>query len=435
MKRRAWMLVAAAVSAAEVNAAPAPAPPKIEWVRQPAAGSLYATWSDAAKLAAGGAATMHCKVGPQGLLSNCTIVDEAPTGVGYGLAALALMPEYVAPAASPTELTFRVDFKPLPANSGAIVPPTWRKSVGDLDVRRYWPVQAMRREQGGRASYRCKVDLRGRLFDCRTLEEEPAGQHFGDAALAMTSQLLMSPATFRGEPVISEFTSEVEFRTVEWPSMADTPSHLFGAAEIPWQAAPSVADMLAAYPSKARAGRLGGSAMLECLFTRAGNLGLCDIIGEEPESLGFGRAAQNLAKRFRAPEYVGKGRSVGGLVVKLRFQFAPTLADAPIPAVEPTWVEAPSPPQIAGAFADVASRAGVTRVNATVDCLVGPAGDLDDCRVVAEQPSGRDVGKVALSLAARFKAQTWTETGAPVVGGRIRIPMSVDLEPGRPAAS
>src|SRR5688500_14734656 len=71
------------------------------------------------------------------------------------------------------------------------------------------------------------------------------------------------------------------------------------AAQTSWLAAPTAADMAAAYPQKARDAGVGGGVELTCTANRKGEMTDCDVLGESPRGYGFGVAARRLAEQLR----------------------------------------------------------------------------------------------------------------------------------------
>ena len=87
-----------------------------------------------------------------------------------------------------------------PPKPSVISMPTWeRKPTGD-DVARLYPKAAAAAHVEGRATIHCTVTASGDLADCRVAGEDPMGQGFGDAALAMASKFKMKPQTRDGVP-------------------------------------------------------------------------------------------------------------------------------------------------------------------------------------------------------------------------------------------
>lgn len=84
-----------------------------------------------------------------------------------------------------------------------------------------------------------------------------------------------------------------------------------------WAELPAPDDMAGAYPGFAGTAKLSGQANLVCIGAPNGRLAACDVVWEAPEGLGFGRAALEVAPRFRlAP------RTVDGEASKSRIRFS-----------------------------------------------------------------------------------------------------------------
>jgi TonB family protein len=193
---------------------------------------------------------------------------------------------------------------------------------------------------------------------------------------------------------------------------------------INWLAAPSYADVVAAYPAQARQGRQAGSALLRCRFKSQGQVGDCEIGREEPTGQGFGASALSLAPLFRGPTTDARGHSVEGARVQIPFVFAPAaLGPAPAAGGPPIWLKLPSPEQFAAAFPKAASEKGILTARVVLDCGVAAEGGLSACKPVSEDPTGYGLGQATLPLTADFKLNIWSAEGAPVVGGQIRVPI------------
>ena len=115
------------------------------------------------------------------------------------------------------------------------------------------------------------------------------------------------------------------------------------------------------------------------------------------------------------------------LAVVLQAQPAPTPAPAtdldggePEYVTRPEWRLVPTSEDLARHYPRQTERAGGT---ATVDCVIDAWGRLQDCVVVAESPAGAGFGVATLQLTRKFRSAPTDQTGAPVEGRRVRIPM------------
>jgi hypothetical protein len=418
-------LLALAADAA-AQPAPAPSPQASRWARIPTPDQIRKIRPPQV-LQQGGRAVIRCHVDEAGALSGCATVTETPAGSGYGqgLASLAadfqMKPDRVKTEAPDGVVTlvdgmFRVD-----------TPPDWLRKPTQNDVMVVWPKSAWARHLGGRAVIGCLISLQGALFDCVTLEESPARENFGAAAIALTPQFLMKPAKLKGEPVVSQVNIPINFVMPPGGGGGGRGAADEGRQTMPtamaWAAAPSFADMAAAYPKKAREAHLSGHVTVACSFTRIGALVDCTTISEEPKGQGFGAAAHNLARQFRAPPELTV-RALGLSNVQVPFTFDAAVLTETKPAIgKPQWAALPSADETSAAFSGV-TKAGVGgTVRVMLACGVQPGGGVADCKVAREEPAGQGVGAAALSLAPRFKITTWTIEGLPTVGGEVNIPL------------
>ena len=177
------------------------------------------------------------------------------------------------------------------------------------------PAGAMKTGQGGKAVIACVITVQGMLRDCRVASESPAGQGFGAAALTLSVQFQMRPMVKAGVPAESLVNIPIV-----WPDMHDgSTSRLLNPeffntintrviSNVRWSQAPTVADVLAAYPAKARTGKAGGLATLDCALTKAGGLHECRVLQEAPFGMGFGAAARGLSAKFAGPTSTPLGR-------------------------------------------------------------------------------------------------------------------------------
>lgn len=87
-----------------------------------------------------------------------------------------------------------------------------------------------------------------------------------------------------------------------------------------WARQPSAAQMMRAYPERAVAAALPGSASLNCLVLPGGGVTDCNVTRETPGGYGFGQAAQSLSRHFRINPRTVDGAAEGSRVaINLRF--------------------------------------------------------------------------------------------------------------------
>jgi TonB family protein len=315
-------------------------------------------------------------------------------------------------------------------------PPEWLHKPHEDDLMSVWPRKALDRGTGGKATIHCKVNTQGVLFGCAVVSEYPEGDGFGAAAIAITRQFQLKPALQDGVPVIFD---GVTFPIVFPKPEAATGSHRSGVGyarpagellmtDAPWGAAPSIAEVTAAYPAKAREAKAGGRALIDCIFTGDAHLTGCQTMFEEPKTLGFGSAARSLAKSFVGPLKRPDGQPIQGARVEIGFSFAPGMADGTALVARPRWTGLPEAADFQSGFPAKARQAGVTHGRALLGCSVSTTGGLEACKVETEDQPGYGFGEAALALTPAFKMRLWSDDGQPMVGGKLRIPIRYELD-------
>jgi TonB family protein len=179
-----------------------------DWQRLPTADDLTQYYPKAAADAGlGGRAVIACNVTAEGALDGCQVAQEDPPGSGFGGAALSLaslfrmrpMTRDGTPVAG-GKVRIPIRFQPPAATEVASCPKPEESTL-------FYPTRAYQKGVSGSATLQCKVEAGGRLGACHVLEEKPADESFGLAAVrqatcTMTSKL--APG--------SEVTFPVEFR-------------------------------------------------------------------------------------------------------------------------------------------------------------------------------------------------------------------------------
>lgn len=316
--------------------------------------------------------------------------------------------------------------------------PEWVRQPTARDFMGVFPRAALEKGVGGRATLGCIVTVQGTLRACRVEAQEPAEAGFGGAALALAPQFLLKPALKGGQPVE---------HAVRIPLKFDKPDKALGSfispssggftfqsnkvySRLPYRAAPSVQEVLAAYPQKARERKAGGAVNLNCLIGGGGKLSSCSLIKEEPQGLGFARSARDLAAKFAVPDKDGQGNSLVGARTILLVTFAADSLDGTPTIGRPRWLTTPSIRDLAAVLPKEVLQAGA-QGQVTMTCTIGPDGGLQGCAPASEQPTGQGYGQAAVALAPKFRAAIWTEEGLPTVGALVRVPVRFDVKAGR----
>jgi hypothetical protein len=199
------------------------------------------------------------------------------------------------------------------------------------------------------------------------------------------------------------------------------------ATNLVWGEAHSFTDVIMAWPTKA--GSLKeGRAVLQCRIIAAGRLSNCDVIAEQPQGQGFGRAARGLVRHFQLKIDYSQ-LSPGDHFVNIPFHFInPNTAEGQAHKVsDPRWISMPDPARVQGAFPKAAADAGVKAGVGVIDCATAPDGRLTDCRVSREDPTGLGFGEAAMSVAPIMQMNPWTDDGRPVDGARVKLPIAFKL--------
>lgn len=420
-------IVSVLVVSVEAQGAP-PSSADENWARQPTAAESSA--ADAQfKIPPDiiGGAAMRCAVNDDGSLTECQVILENPIGTGMGAALLSLAPAYR--RKPPGKLDLRnvnvVEYR-YPVDTH----PDWVRRPRPEDIRAVWPSEAMKRGVGGRAVINCLVTAQGALTQCLAIEEWPASEGFGGAAIALSPQLTFKPAKLNGVAVPSPVTIPFNFGAGVGTGPIPGDKKVL-PVNMAWAEAPSYADVAAAYPKKASIEKRGGRATLACDMTQEGRLASCDSLASEPRGYGFDTAAKALARQFRlqllTPEDKTTARKI---VVHIPFTFDPAMLTQSTPIIgKPSWASLPSGPEAQAAFQSL-KQPGTIR--AMLSCTVQPAGALGGCKVESETPAGSGAGAAGLTLAPRFKVSTWTTEGLPTIGGTIRVPLRYDGDPPAP---
>jgi TonB family protein len=319
----------------------------------------------------------------------------------------------------------------------------WLKPPSPEDLAAVWPVQAWREGLGGRAVISCKVNTHGALFDCAVESETPDGAGFGTAALALTPQLLMKPATRNGVPVVSDVRIPINFKTPDVATGTRIPggNGPYGGgsrqvlSNVPWVSAPTYAQVAAAYPKRAREQQIGGRVTLSCRFKADGRLGGCASLQEEPKGAGFYGAAKSLADAFLAPTELPDGTKIAGIETHIPFTFGVEMLDPAKRVIgKPRWAALPEGKQVLGGYPPAAVKAGVGNARVVMDCAVADGGRLESCSLQTEDPPGLGFAQSALDLVGAFQLRPWTAEGLPTIGGRVRIPIRYQLPEEPPPA-
>lgn len=221
---------------------------------------------------------------------------------------------------------------PAPAHQAAAPPAPAPTRVSLTDpVLAYYPGAAKTAGVEGQAVIRCRRDEHLALTGCTLVSEQPAGQGFGAAALAMAAKsppnpklILKDAAAEPSADLTVQFAPRPPYIAPDLTRMA----HIVKAASIVSQ--PSVAQIQAEYPPRALDNQIQGAAVIECAVTLDGKLADCHVYDEQPNGYGFGQAALDLAGDFLLKPRVVDGEPVGGSPVRISVAFTSGDPSAPL---------------------------------------------------------------------------------------------------------
>src|SRR5579872_418286 len=306
----------------------------------------------AAQAGVSGAVKMKCAATAAGLLSNCAVVQETPTGEGFGAAALSLA---AGMALKPTDasgqpitgrnLIVPVRFEAaMLRNPGTIMGnPDWLRKPTNDELIRFYPADA--RGVNGKARIQCIVSTRGLLEKCVLNAESPVGHGFGASALAMSSTFLMRPMTVDGLPVGgAQVVIPINFEGTPGGGMGLLPSDTIRVMRAaPWMSAPTAEALSAAFPKRAVGKVASAHVVLRCGFRDDGGLKDCETVSDTADDRNFVDAAKTLTKDFRAIVDPKKDK-LSGLRVDIPFDFRdPSQPSPPNEVYDPLWLKTINP--------------------------------------------------------------------------------------------
>jgi TonB family protein len=366
-----------------------------------------------------------------------------------------------------------------PAMPAVVTQPDWIAKPTGADLARNYPKVAQLLDIEGYAVIKCDVDAYGALQACKAADEQPLGQGFGPAALAMASAFRMRPMTRNGQPVDGgKITIPIRFRL---PVNAPEPA----PAAVP-QADPTTVALARRYAGQIQseelelmairswADRLESTDETTPKETRSAAADALRKAAEADAALYAEDKAAALASTYSPAELAGIVAFVdtpAGAVLKPNMEMVATSGLVALdtwrriraearaafcssrdcnPAISlmaatkaaipnPSWSQAPSEVMIENARPWILAALGLAG-SAQLLCHVDAQATPSDCTVAAEAPAGMGVGTAATSLATKFRVHpilmSQGAQGQTIALG-LSFPKPPDLDPysPRPARS
>jgi TonB family protein len=304
------------------------------WRRIPNGNEMRAVYpAEPLRRGQGGKAIIECLVGANGALGACRLVNETPTGQGFGDAALALTPSFLM---SP----MTVDGQPV--EGGVVRIPIIFNSDGpqmveEQNKRLYrtmiWDQQPSRAEiadafhagTGGKGPgeeatvvMRCHLGADGELVGCAPLNVA------GSTRYGAAVNRLIGRFRARLDPTTGPKRHDmVDVAFHLWPG---TPTDAAAAALPPLETVemtilngPTEADL--ALPEPARTSGLTSAwAEVECAVATTGRLGDCHTVTEQAPGLQVDTATMRVAEKVRIATWNSLGEPTTGRHVRLRLE-------------------------------------------------------------------------------------------------------------------
>lgn len=361
-------------------------------------------------------ARVTCIVAADNALKNCAVTAESDASAGYGQAALGLMDRYQFAAAHigkerfESVVTIPIDFgAPMTARltDGTRLayvvkgPTAAQKQAAYPDTARFFGV-------GGYATLTCTVTVQGRATDCVVRDESDAALGFADAALSLVDTYEFKPAMKDGQLISSITELTVNFVGDESRrALRQGPNRV---ARVDYAAAPSKAEVEAAYRAQFGDRPRTGRTQLRCVVGPVGALTRCEPTYKAEADADINKVAMSLVGKFLVGRDYDREELPLGDTVLVPFAFE---GDVATPWL--TW--GPTSRTII-AVAPAEAR-GLENMKAAVTCTVGAGGAMGECHVTSESTPGVRLGDTALGLAQRYRAELWARTGQPSEGREI----------------
>lgn len=201
---------AAALITALAATTAAQAQPAVAWAKTPTPADVAAAYPERAKAAGvGGVVLLTCTLNMALAPRDCATLRETPSGYGFATAARKVAAGLVAAPATGihkgVEVEVPVTFAPELAAAGPLVirNPAWASIPTAADFQATFP-QTRNGVNSVRVALVCTAAPDGALADCAVDREEPAGQGYGQAALALAPKFRVAAWSTDGQPTYGQ---------------------------------------------------------------------------------------------------------------------------------------------------------------------------------------------------------------------------------------
>jgi TonB family protein len=188
-------------------------------------------------------------------------------------------------------------------------------------VLSYYPATALAAGTDGEATLLCGRTEHGALIDCQPGEEQPTGQGFAAAALALAAK--SADGCGRPLPVTARFVQPIRFTFRASPgAIAPDPRRPGWIFALPsWRLLPGADEWHRFYPERAAHDRVEGQAVVQCVAAADGRMTGCEVSAESQHGYDFGKAALGLSALFAVDPKTCHGDVAGTTgIILIRFQ-------------------------------------------------------------------------------------------------------------------
>jgi len=163
----------------------------------------------------------------------------------------------------------------------------------------YYPQSALFAQHDGKVHLTCDWNDQGAITTCLVKEETPAGQGFGDAAVALAlAKATVGTYVFPFKVTSGGSGIDLVLNFHAAPSPCGMISPMVQDAPVKCVSYATLEELSDAYPARALDNDVEGSSVVECTVTSEEGLVTCTNAGETPTGYGFGNATVKTVSRF-----------------------------------------------------------------------------------------------------------------------------------------